>query len=312
MSITRISLAVPATLGALLLLAGCTASGSTPDPAPSTGDSPLTPYLTAIYGVGVDPNADSAALTEQREKSETLVAACMKEKGFDYVPAVGGAAAAAATEYKPDDRDWVSQNGYGLSRAAGSASDPDPNADYVASLTESERDAYLEALWGMLAGGDTTEEFDPAKAGCQGAAMVESGTLAPLGSDEFADLRTAIQDLYANIGDLPEQQKADSDWSSCMAEAGHPDLKTQSDGLTSVSERLNEAAGDGSGTLDSATAEQLRKTEIDTALADLDCRTKTDYAERSKRARWAVEEKFVADHRAELEAAKAAAEQARS
>jgi hypothetical protein len=313
MSINRIALTVPATVGALLMFAGCTSSTPTPD-ASSAGDSPLTAYLSAIYGVDADATSRDAAFAEQQKKSETLVAACMKEKGFDYVPVTSvGQAAGSGEEQKPDDRDWVAQNGYGmLTSLSTSTSTKDPNEDYLAALSESERTAFNEALWGEYASGSIDGEFDPTKAGCQGAAQTEAGRQNPLGSDEFADLRTAFQDLSTEIAALPEQQKAESDWSSCMADAGFPDLKTQADGLMSISTRIGELNGDGSTQVDDSKLAELKKVEIDTALADFDCRAKTDYAERSQKAQWAAEERFVADHKSELEAAKAAAEQARS
>ena len=311
MSITRITLTVPATLGALLMFAGCASSSPTPD-ASSAGESPLTPYLSAIYGVDADPTARNAQFAERQKKTETLVAACMKEKGFDYTPVTDVGGFTSGEEQKPDDREWVAQNGYGMLSSLGDSTSTDPNADYVASLSESERNAFNEALWGQYATGEATGEFDPEKAGCQGAAQAEAGQLNPLESDEFADLRQAFQDLSAEVGALPEQQKADSDWSSCMADAGYPDLKTQSDGLASISTRLGELYGDGSTTPDESKIAEVKKVEIETALADFDCRAKTDYAERSKKAQWAAEEKFVAEHKSELEAAKAAAEQARS
>ncbi|MFS0794711.1 hypothetical protein [Microbacterium sp. 1P10AE] len=311
MSINRITLTVPATLGALLMFAGCASSSPTPD-ASSAGDSPLTPYLSAIYGVDADPTSRNAEFAERQKKSETLVAACMKEKGFEYTPVTDLGSVASGQEQKPDDREWVAQNGYGMLSSLGESTTTDPNADYVESLSESERNAFNEALWGQYATGEVSGQFDPEKAGCQGAAQVEAGQQNPLDSDEFADLRQAFEDLSSEISSLPEQQKADSDWSSCMADAGYPDLKTQSDALMSISTRIGEVNGDGSTLPDESKIAELKKVEIDTALADFDCRAKTDYAERSKKAQWALEEKFVAAHKSELEAAKAAAEQARS
>ena len=49
--------------------------------------------------------------------------------------------------------------------------------------------------------------------------------------------------------------------------------------------------------------------EVELALADLDCREETDYTDRSTDIARDAEQQFVDDHRSELEAMKAAAEQ---
>jgi len=51
--------------------------------------------------------------------------------------------------------------------------------------------------------------------------------------------------------------------------------------------------------------------EINTALADYDCRIAVDYQARQDARRTELETQFIADHRADLEALRAAAEQRR-
>ena len=53
----------------------------------------------------------------------------------------------------------------------------------------------------------------------------------------------------------------------------------------------------------------LGEREIEIALVDLDCRTKTSYTEEALKIQFDLEERFIADNKAELEAFKAAAEQ---
>ncbi len=102
-----------------------------------------------------------------------------------------------------------------------------------------------------------------------------------------------------------------------MDAAGHPGFTAQFDAQNSIYEAqsaLYEATpvddeGTGSGEPDQAAMDDLGEQEITLALADLDCREETDYRQRAEDIQFAVEEQFVADHRSELEALRAAAEQ---
>ena len=312
MSIPRTTLTVPALLGAVLVFAGC-ASSPAPDATPS-GDSPLTPYLAALFGAAADPNSTDKGLAEQQKKQEAFLATCMKEKGFDYIPNVSPestANLAAGDDWKPDDRSWVAQNGYGMFRAfeqmtTPTQADPDPNATYLESLSETERRAWEDALYGALASEDAPQEYDPTKAGCMGEALQQAGA----DSDEFADLCEAATALQQEMTSAPEAKQADSEWSACMATAGYSDLTTQREASMNISQRWIDLLNDPATQSDQSAREKLKQDEIDTALADLDCRTTTRYTERVMKVRWEAEEKFVAEHKSELEAAKAAAEQA--
>ncbi|NEL81262.1 MAG: hypothetical protein G3W61_33935, partial [Xanthomonas perforans] len=86
----------------------------------------------------------------------------------------------------------------------------------------------------------------------------------------------------------------------------YPGFVSQSDASRSVSDAYNAAwtGTDGApkDAVDEAALAQLSSTEIDTALADLDCREKTDYTARTRTAQWEAERAFVDDHRTELDA----------
>ena len=60
---------------------------------------------------------------------------------------------------------------------------------------------------------------------------------------------------------------------------------------------------------DQAEMDALGEKEIALALVDLDCREQTDYRERQADVQRQVEEQFIADHKAELDALVAASEQ---
>ncbi len=320
-------LALSATVAAALLLAGC--SGSGPDGSDSE-DSPLGVYLNAMYGGDLSEEEQQARYTDDQKKREELVATCMTEQGFEYIPDTenSGFSTSSGDEWKPDDREWVSQWGYGAVNYPG-RDEPmnpdeqwvDPNADYVASLGESEQAAFYEALYGPgpdedAMSEDGSYEYDWKTAGCQGSAQHEVSGVDPLQSDEFKPLQDAMNDLWMQQASWPGMSELDTEWAGCMDEAGQPGFATQSEAQQSIYDQLNafyeQSDPEQPVEPDEAAMEKLGQTEIAVALADLECREKTDYRERAKTAQWSAEEAFVADHKAELEAAKAAAAQARS
>ncbi len=339
MSMSRPLLALPTLVAAAVLLAGCTGS-----PAPSTSDatssSPLEEYLGAIYGGGGTPEEQQARLAEEQKKREEVVASCMKEKGFEYTPDLQGAISSLSAGddvWNPDDREWVSQWGYGAVDSPGrdEQGDPtttwvDPNADYLDTLSESEKTAFTEALWGRgstdtSTGASTAEGSDEAPvwdwktAGCQGAAQHEVSGENPLTTDEFAPLLAAINELWQQASTYPGMPEADRDWVACMDDAGYPGFTSQPDAAQSIHSEVSElwnAQGAGSsaepGEPDPAALAEVKEKEIALALADLDCREKTDYSARADKARRDAESAFVTAHKAELDALKAAAAQAQS
>lgn len=311
--------------GIFLLLAGC----SGPAESEQKG-TPLTPYMNAVYGGDLSEEEQQATFDEQNSKREELTAACMTDEGFEYIPntASSSIAFSSGDEWKPDDREWVSQYGYGMVNYPGRDEpvDPeqqteDPNADYVASLSESEQVAFYEALYGPgpseedLAE-DGSYEYDWTQAGCSGMAQNEVQDADPLATEEFAALSESINDFYNTSQDGPEFTELNAAWAACMDEAGQPGFTAQIDAQQSINDEYNamwENVTEGPGpTPDSPEMVELADQEIELALVDLDCREKVDFADKRDAAQFAAEEKFVADHKAELDALKAAAEQARS
>ncbi len=145
--------------------------------------------MSAIYGGDLSPEEQQAQFDDQNRQIEEKVADCMVEQGFEYVPntANGGSVSTDDVAWEPDDRAWVEQWGYGAvdnpynEQPVPEADEyVDPNADYVASLSESEQTAYYEALNGpqpseedQAAMEDGTYDYDWTAAGCYGAAQHE-------------------------------------------------------------------------------------------------------------------------------------------
>ncbi|UOY00804.1 hypothetical protein [Blastococcus sp. PRF04-17] len=320
-----------------LLLSGCSGSDGDDarDPAASEQESPLQKYLNAAYGGDLSPEEQEEKYAEQQRQIEELVAQCMQDEGFEYTPATDSGAFYVGddTEWKPDDREWVSQYGYGaVNSPFGSPFDSepvpeeeyvDPNADYVASLSESEQMAFYEALYGVPPEEEEMSEegqyeYDWTQAGCQGAAQHEVAGEDPSQSEEFKPLFDAINDLYSDHSSWPGMAELDAEWASCMEDAGQGGHASPMEAQNSIHEEMNklyesvgmpEEDATAAPEPDRAATEALAEREVELALADLDCREEIDYGDRQAEITRTVEQRFIDDHKAELDAMVASVEQ---
>ncbi|MGY2080093.1 hypothetical protein [Modestobacter sp. SYSU DS0657] len=326
----------PAVLSALtagvLLLTGCSGSDDAPDDSASEVEvGPLGEYMNAVYGGDLSPEEQERRFAEQQEKQEELVAQCMQEQGFEYTPDNQSMTFSSGdgTEWEPDDREWVGQYGYGAVKSPFSEEPVpaeeewvDPNGDYVASLSESEQAAFYEALYGPQPteeemNEEVSYEYDWKTAGCQGAAQHEVAGEDVSQSEEFKPLFDALNEFYEGMASWPGMVELDAEWAACMDAAGHGGYATQTDAQNSLYEELNEIYestaltedGEFAGEPDQAALDALAKREVELALADLECREETDYRDRAADVNREAEQQFVDDHKSELEAMKAAAEQ---
>ncbi|MCM6762764.1 hypothetical protein NB037_10090 [Rathayibacter sp. ZW T2_19] len=318
----RLPVLVLLPLASVLALTACSApdGGDAPQEA-----SPLTEYLGALYGTDRSLEQQQEEFAEQERAREDLVAACMKEQGFDYTPNPQSAASVTtgSGEWEPEDREWVAQYGYGVVDFPG-RDEPveadeeyvDLNADYMASLSESERAAYQEALTGPpvpedQAGEDGSYEYDWAASGCFGSAQHELDTRDPVRASEHEPLMDALSEFYSSQATAPGLVDLNAEWSSCMTDAGHPGFAVQFDARNSIVAEVSafREASDEPIEDSDPKLQKLAEKEIALALADLDCREKTDYRAEEKKVQVEQERRFIADHQAELDALKADVEQ---
>lgn len=327
-------LAAIAATALALTLAGCsTGAGEL-----TYEDSPLSEYLNSAFGGDMSPEEQQKKFDEQQRKQEELMAECMAKEGFEYTPNLqnGGMIIASDDDdakWEPDKKSWVEKYGYGIVNnpwSSDSGSQPeeyvDPNQEYIESLSESEQQAFYETAYGVPPEEDEIPEdgsfeYNWEDAGCQGWAQHELQGDDPWQADEFAELRDKMSELWSSTQDAPEYKTLNSKWSKCMADAGEPGFKTQMEASQSISDeqgKIYEAAyGDGTNVdpenmedpNKSPEMKELGEKEIALALVDLGCREKTDYTQSSLKIQFALEEKFIKDNKAELEAFKAAAEQ---
>jgi hypothetical protein len=337
-----VPLAAAAASVLILALAGC--SAATSDAELDYEDSPLGKYLEAAWGGDLSPEEQQKQFAETQRKVEKVVAECMADEGFEYTPANEDGSAAmsdADAVWEPDKREWVEKFGYGMvvspfTEGTEDDAPTDPNEKYVESLSQSEEAAYYEVLYGPAPDEDAvdaeTYEYDWKTSGCQGRAQHEVQGEDPWQGEEFTSLMTKMQELWSESQDSPEMVELNAEWVACMSDAGEPGFTAQGDAMQSIIDEqttLMEAAspeesGDAEGAesatddespptgedaTDSPEMKALGEREIELALVDLECREKTDFKEKSLKIQFAMEEEFIADNKAELEAFKAAAEQ---
>jgi hypothetical protein len=220
----------------------------------------------------------------------------------------------------------------------------DPNQDYVESLSESEQEAYYAVLYGESPTDEQAEDPDfdwsTLDMGCSGNASDEVYGSSAYDAiyEQFQPLMDRIQQLYETTQDAPEMSDLNAEWASCMADAGHTGYTAQMDAANFFYEEQNKfyeeqnalyeefdwenASEEELAEMDAKAAEMdpstspeweaLAEQEIQVALADLECRDKTDFLAQSLQIQFDLEEQFIADNKADLEALQAAAEQAGS
>lgn len=306
-----------------LILTGCGSTvgpeGGVADPA----DSPLNAYMMALYGQGGDEGDWEAEAIENNKLTEELVAECMTEEGFEYLPQTNNISfGSGGGEFDPESKEWVAQYGYGAVNYPGrdeqqEETQKDPNEDYVMSLSESEQAAYYEVLWGPQPSEEemnAEEGYQPTweQQGCFGKASHEVQGEDPMQSEKHKPVIDAMQAFWEKQPEAPEMSEVDAAWASCMADNGQSGFAKQSDAQNSIYDELNAYYEKQTDYVeDDPELDEIAEREITLALADLDCRDKTDYRAKAQTVTFALEEQFIEDHKAELDAMKADAEQGR-
>ncbi|WP_066582454.1 hypothetical protein [Cellulomonas timonensis] len=296
---------------ALLLLSGCGSSGDSDAGKDSkASEGPLQEYMKPVTSAYDDVDYEKLQVEQ-----ENIVAACMQEAGFEYTPReVSGSSFEWDEDLEWGSEEFAEKHGYGYSIGSESedgeeAVQVDPNADYVAAMSESEQAAYWEALWGPEQPEALDEEaettWDWTTAGCNGKASNETygSTMSAYEDPAFVELQDEIGTLYEKVASDPKLTALDAEWSDCMNEAGF-DFAKVPDAATSISDAYSalweSAAPDGS--TDKAAETELREKEMSTAIADAKCQTKVGYQKTTREVQFALEQEFVDAHKAELDA----------
>lgn len=266
-----------------LALSGCGgADGSDGGPADGGADSgseeefesPLSEYGLGSGGKGfagrgmaVSARAETSEEDEQKMREvEDLVATCMQERGFEYVPVVYDPEDFKdpfADAYALDPADFAEQYGYGISTMSfiKPEENTDPNQEIREGLSPAAQEEYDKALFGDVAvltteGGsgwasvtkpapaDQGEPVDEDDKGCHQVASEEIyGEPEDVQRPDMSEFDGMFEDLgtlYERIETDPRITEAAAAWASCMAEAGYADFEKPMDASTSVMDRMGE------------------------------------------------------------------------
>lgn len=302
-------------LAGILLLSGCTATTGGEERAVS----PIDEYLLAAEGTGMSEQERREEGNARLLAREEVVAECMKEQGFDYIPAPPTPLGFDFNTWgspELDDPAWIERWGYGIVDGPDQVQvtiPEDPNEAIVDGLSDSERTAYYEALVGSMDAFDADGVYDPSKGGCLGHAEIVDAADDPLRGDRFRALNDAVMAFYTELNEQQDIVALNARWAACMADEGEDGFTSPLDPVSEINVSLQELVKAGGETAwDDPEIERLREREIALAQIDARCRESVDYRATEKEVRFEEEERFVADNLADLEAYRAAAEGAGS
>lgn len=257
-------------IGASVALIGLSACGDT-----AGGGEEQDRPLPGIREFGLTEEA----FVQHVEDTQALIASCMAEAGFEYVPVdvktIEAAQARVRTEPGLTRRAFKEKWGLAVTtrfdhpvRDTGLG----PNLAIYEGLPEAEQVAYLRTLFGEDTNADfalTLDEEDfSSTGGCTREAVAQVFT------------KEQLKGTYVNPKDVlvesdPRIVEAERNWSRCMLEFGYEYNKDQDEIIDEYEERLEElTGGDDPATLTGARAEELGKLqqeEIAVSLADLEC-----------------------------------------
>ena len=310
--------------------AGAAAAASTTNAATTKdGDERLTP-LSAFFteGRGGEPTqAERDAAAEDFRRQEQSIADCMHAQGFEYIQGDYNEAVDAkvknleAFDLPPDQ--YAERWGYGISTIDPSQytaeSPDDPNSAIVEALSPEARAAYEKALYGIeisREGGNVSRKEGPD--GCQTRAMQEVYGEGFNGRDdpapaEFDGLNEEMGALWDRVVNDPRVIEAKKGWANCMADAGHPEATDPDNAVQLVIQRFSTLYGVEPGQFkevragmksapqqpDAAALAEVQSYERGLAMADRRC--KATYEDVVFTVQSEVENRFIDEHRAELE-----------
>lgn len=241
---------------AVIAVAVCAGCGDSETDAGSSGEdyeSPLAEYMPG-FGFSGDPEDMEAQMLDQQRLVNEQVVECMAAEGFEWIPDdesmmfSGLSGDSEGLEYGSDE--WVAKYGFGISTQmfpqevvgpdlvgmdetmfGGPGDDyEDPNAEYLATLSEAETEAYNEALYGTDTGPEidesmSEEEIDEAfreweannePTGCMNIAQEEMFG----GQDFFLEFGNELEGMWERVESDPRIVEANAQIAECVADKG--------------------------------------------------------------------------------------------
>jgi len=250
-------------------------SGSPGSPRPSVSG-------TLLPGVREFGFTDQE-FTDKVEKTESLMAACMREAGFEYVPVDVNTVIAGQKRVRTEPgftrRTYKEKWGLAVTTRF---DDPvrdtglGPNLAILEALPKTDQEAYLRTLLGEdqvhtdFVWTLDEEDFSPT-GGCTRQAVEQVFTKEQL-KGSYVNPKDVLLDADKRV------VAAEEAWSKCMADAGYDYSEDQDEIIDEYEERMEAITeGDDPATLTGSRAAALKKLqqeEIAVSLADLDCQIK--------------------------------------
>lgn len=245
--------AVVAVLGAAaVFLAGCGGAGDDVDASGAVSGSPIAEYLGVDAGFSADPEAAEAELIAEERARQEAVAACMREAGFEYIPQDPSQYIDFSVAEEEFDREtFVNTYGFGVTTQWFSQAEvgpglvgyddemivdddmpDDPNAAIVEAMSDAEREAYYQALYGVTPEFEVDESMTEEEAnaafesesfelsGCQGAAF--EGEQNELVEQFYEEFGSELEQIYERVLSDPRIVEAEREVKECATEKGFP------------------------------------------------------------------------------------------
>ena len=313
-----------------LTLSACSDSDEAPD-SPDARD-PDVGVLEALFEAAEAESFSSGTDAAQSMRVEELIAECMADEGFEYVPVDysdlwGWQTAEEVPDY--GTLEYAKSYGYGVTTGPGDDEAFDvewtnPNDAIRDALSANELEAYLDRLWGNDPRGVGPEgtALPWQEQGCQGWAEHEVYGHAMRGSldDESWEWNSLVQEIervFSALDTHPDVGAAAAGWSDCVADAGYPGFTAVPEAEASVSDRYDallsgdvpqdpaETAGGGLAAVEASFDEHLAaltEEEIALATADFTCREESGYQDVYDEVSAQAQQEFYDAHRAEVDA----------
>lgn len=230
------------------------------------------------------PGTKEFGLTEEAwvahiEETQSLIATCMADAGFEYVPVdvktIEAAQARVRTEPGYTRRTFKEKWGLAVTtRFDNPVRDTGlgPNLEIWKSLRPADQDAYFQTLFGDDWNADFAFTFDEedfsSTGGCTREAVAEVFTEEQQ-RGEYVNPKDVLVDADERV------IAATKKWSQCMHERGYEYEEDQDEIIEEYQERLEDLLdGDDPASLTgerAAALEKLQQEEIAVSLADLEC-----------------------------------------
>lgn len=237
---------IVASFVALALLASCGNSDvlAADGPASTTEPTAKADTQTSTDSTSISVSADDGSPLEQllgapinddaamqrfydslEREAQEATAECMLNQGFQFVPDAPEVRAIEASGLAEDSVEFAERFGFGIAidfllNELGGPDARESSLDaHLATLTETERQAFEVALWGEPTDEQDDDGFDQWGGGCFGASYEAAYAKSPDRVFDVLDreLGTILAQYYAD----PRIVATQSDYAECMATAGY-------------------------------------------------------------------------------------------